>query len=205
MKGSSREAAVDRPSLFGRTRQTLLALLYSRADEEHLQESLIQLAGLGRGTVQRELDFLARAGVVRRTVRGRQVYFQANAQSPIYAELRGLVVKTSGVADVLRGALAQLGGRISVAFIYGSVARGSERRASDVDLMVVGDVSFGEISEALSGAQHAIGREVNPSVYTARDFAAKLKAKNHFLRTVMGSEKVYLIGDEDELGRLAKK
>lgn len=205
MKGSSREAAVDRPSLFGRTRQTLLALLYSRADEEHLQESLIQLAGLGRGTVQRELDFLARAGVVRRTVRGRQVYFQANAQSPIYAELRGLVVKTSGVADVLRGALAQLGGRISVAFIYGSVARGGERRASDVDLMVVGDVSFGEISEALSGAQHAIGREVNPSVYTARDFAAKLKAKNHFLRTVMGSEKVYLIGDEDELGRLAKK
>ena len=205
MKGSRREAAVDRPSLFGRTRQTLLALLYSRADEEHLQESLIQLAGLGRGTVQRELDFLARAGVVRRTVRGRQVYFQANAQSPIYAELRGLVVKTSGVADVLRGALAQLGGRISVAFIYGSVARGGERRASDVDLMVVGDVSFGEISEALSGAQHAIGREVNPSVYTARDFAAKLKAKNHFLRTLMGSEKVYLIGDEDELGRLAKK
>ena len=192
-------------SLFGRTRQTLLALLYSRADEEHLQESLIQLAGLGRGTVQRELDFLARAGVVRRTVRGRQVYFQANAQSPIYAELRGLVVKTSGVADVLRGALAQLNARISVAFVYGSVAKGSERRGSDVDLMVIGEASFAEVSEVLGEAQKTIGREVNPSVYTVRDFGAKVKAKNHFLRTVLRAEKIFLIGDGDELARLAKK
>ena len=193
------------PSLFGRTRQALLALLYSRADEEHLQESLIQLAGLGRGTVQRELDFLARAGVVRRTVRGRQVYFQANAQSPIYAELRGLVVKTSGVADVLRGALASLGGRIAVAFIYGSVAKGAERRGSDVDVMVIGDVTFAETSEALGQAQKAIGREVNPSVYAPADFRAKLRAKHHFLRTVQNGEKIFLIGDERELGRLAKK
>ena len=192
-------------SLFGRTRQTLLALLYSRADEEHLQESLIQLAGLGRGTVQRELDFLARAGVVRRTGRGRQVYFQANAQSPIYAELRGLVVKTSGVADVLRGALAQLNARISVAFVYGSVAKGSERRGSDVDLMVIGEASFAEVSEVLGEAQKTIGREDNPSVYTVRDFGAKVKAKNHFLRTVLRPEKIFLIGDGDELARLAKK
>lgn len=191
--------------LFGRTRQALLALLYSRADEEHLQESLIQLAGLGRGTVQRELDFLARAGVVRRTVRGRQVYFQANQQSPIYTELRGLVVKTSGVADVLRGALAPLSGRISVAFIYGSVAKGAERRGSDVDLMVIGDVSFTEVSEALGPVQKAIGREVNPSVYVVGDLRAKLKAKHHFLRTVLGADKIFLIGDDDELGRLAKK
>jgi predicted nucleotidyltransferase len=195
----------DPLSLFGRTRQTLLALLYSRADEEHLQESLIQLAGLGRGTVQRELDFLARAGAVRRTVRGRQVYFQANAQSPIYAELRGLVVKTSGVADVLRGALALLSARISVAFVYGSVAKGSERRGSDVDLMVIGEASFAEVSEVLGEAQKTIGREVNPSVYTVRDFGAKVKAKNHFLRTVLRAEKIFLIGDGDELARLAKK
>ena len=195
----------DPLSLFGRTRQTLLALLYSRADEEHLQESLIQLAGLGRGTVQRELDFLARAGVVRRTQRGRQVYFQANAQSPIYAELRGLVVKTSGVADVLRGALAQLSARISVAFVYGSVAKGSERRGSDVDLMVIGEASFAEVSEVLGEAQKTIGREVNPSVYTVRDFGAKVKAKNHFLRTVLRAEKIFLIGDGDALARLAKK
>ena len=203
--GSETVLSGSSPSLFGRTRQALLALLYSRADEEHLQESLIQLAGLGRGTVQRELDFLARAGVVRRTVRGRQVYFQANQLSPIYAELRALVVKTSGVADVLRGALAQLSGRISVAFIYGSIAKGTERRGSDVDLMVIGDVSFTEVSEALSQAQKAIGREVNPSVYTPGDVRAKLKAKHHFLRTVLSAQKIFLIGDDNELGRLAKK
>ena len=203
--GSNTASSGGSPSLFGRTRQALLAILYSRADEEHLQESLIQLAGLGRGTVQRELEFLARAGVVRRTVRGRQVYFQANAQSPIYGELRGLVVKTSGVADVLRGALAQLSGRISAAFIYGSVAKGSERRGSDVDVMVIGEASFAEVSEAVSQAQKTIGREVNPSVYTPADFRIKLKAKHHFLRTVLNAEKIFLIGDEHELGRLAKK
>jgi len=205
MVGSQTVLSGASPSLFGKTGQALLALLYARADEEHLQESLIQLAGLGRGTVQRELEFLTRAGVVRRMVRGRQVYFQANPDCPIYAELRGLVVKTGGVADALRAALAPLAGRIRVAFIYGSVAKGTERRASDVDVMVIGDASFGEASEALGQAQNAIGREVNPSVYGPADFRAKLSAKHHFLRTVLKGEKVFLIGDERELARLAKK
>jgi predicted nucleotidyltransferase len=203
--GSQAPIAGTPPSLFGKTRQTLLALLYSRADEEHLQESLIQLAGLGRGAVQRELEFLARAGVVRRTVRGRQVYFQANPDCPIYAELRGLVVKTAGVADALRAALSPLAGRIRVAFVYGSVAKGTEDRASDVDVMVIGDASFAEVSDALGYAQKAIGREVNPSVYAAADFRTKLAAKQHFLRTVLKADKIFLIGDEHELGRLAKK
>jgi len=205
MVGSQTVLSGALPSLFGKTRQALLALLYARADQEYLQESLIQLAGLGRGTVQRELEFLARAGVVRRTVRGRQVYFQANPDCPIYTELRGLVVKTIGVADALRMALAPLAGRIRAAFIYGSVAKGTERRASDVDVMVVGDVSFAEASEALAQAQAAIGREINPSVYGQADFRAKLAAKQHFLRSVQKGEKMFLIGDEHELGRLAKK
>ena len=203
--GSKTNATAGMPPLFGKTRQTLLALLYTRADEEHLQESLIQLAGLGRGTVQRELEFLERAGVVRRTLRGRQVYFQANRDSLIYAELRGLVVKTAGVADALRATLAALAGRIRVAFVYGSVARGSERRASDVDLMVIGEASFAEVSDALGRVQEAIGREVNPSVYAPADFRAKVAAKQHFLSTVLKDEKIFLIGDAHELGRLAKK
>ena len=205
MLGSKSVFSAGAPSLFGKTRQALLSLLYSRADEAHLQESLIQHAALRRGTVQRELEFLARAGVVRRTVRGRQVYFQANPESPIYAELRGLVVKTSGVADALRAALAPLAGRIHVAFIYGSVAKSQERRASDVDVMVIGEVSFAETSEALAGAQKSIGREVNPSVYAPGDFRAKFAAKHHFLRSMLKGEKIFLIGDDRELARLAKK
>lgn len=198
-------SSIEPPSLFGKTRQTLLSILYGRPDEEPLQEKLIELAGLGRGTVQRELEFLTRAGVVRRTVRGRQVYFQANPDCPIYAELHGLVVKTTGVADALRAALAPLAARIRVAFIYGSIAKGSERRASDVDVMVIGDVSFEDASEALARVQTTIGREVNPSVYAPADFRAKLAARHHFLRTVVRSERIFLIGDQHELDRLAKK
>ena len=203
--GSTTASSVEPLSLFGKTRQSLLSLLYGRANEEHLQENLIELAGLGRGTVQRELDFLARAGVVRRTVRGRQVYFQANADCPIYAELHGLVVKTAGVADALRSALASFAARIRVAFIYGSMAKGTERRASDVDVMVIGDLSFEEASEALARVQKSLGREVNPSVYAPADFRKKLAARHHFLRTVMKGEKIFLIGSEHELAQLAKK
>lgn len=203
--GSKAAVLSEFPSLFGRTRQTLLSLMYTRADESHLQESLIRLAALGRGTVQRELEFLTRAGIVRRTVRGRQVYFQANSDCPIYAELRGLIVKTAGIADALRVALAPLAERIRAAFIYGSIARGTERRASDVDVMVIGDVSFAETAEALGKAQEAIGREINSSVYPPAELRAKLAAKHHFVRSVLKREKIFLIGDERELARLAKK
>ena len=192
-------------SLFGKTRQKLLAMLYTRPDEEYLQESLIQRAGLGRGAVQRELKFLTSAGVVRRAVRGRQVYFQADSDCPVYAELRGLIVKTVGVVDALRAALVPFAARISVAFIYGSVAKGTERRASDVDVMVIGEVSFAETSGALAHAQEAIGREINPSVYAPADFQMKVAAKHHFLRSVLEGDKLFLIGDEHELKQLAEK
>ena len=192
------------PPLFGKTRQALLALLYTRADEAHLQEQLIQFAALGRGSVQRELEFLTRAGIVRRSLRGRQVYFQANPDCPIYSELRSLIVKTSGVADVLRVALGPLAERINAAFIYGSVARGDEKRSSDVDVMVIGEVSFAETTGALGSTQEALGREVNPSVYPAAEFRRKLLARHHFLTSLLKSEKIFLIGDQRELARLAK-
>lgn len=189
--------------LFGKARQALLSLVFTRADEAHLQEDLIRQAALGRGAVQRELEVLSRAGVVRRTLRGRQVYFQANPDCPIYPELRGLIVKTAGVADALRVTLAPLAERIRAAFIYGSIARGTERRASDVDIMVIGDVSFAETAEALGRAQEGIGRDINPSVYPPEEFRTKLAAKHYFLRTVLKGDKIFLIGDVRELARLA--
>jgi predicted nucleotidyltransferase len=154
------------------------------------------------GGVQREVKRLAEAGIIRRTVRGRQVYYQANPECPVFGELKGLVVKTAGAADVLRDALAPLAQRINVAFIYGSVARLGQKSGSDVDLIVIGDVSFGDVVSALRTAQETLSREINPSVYLPAEFKSKLKARHHFLSSVLRNEKVFVMGDEHELARL---
>jgi predicted nucleotidyltransferase len=190
--------------LFGRTRRAVLALLYGHADEEFYLREIIRAAGAGQGAMQRELGLLVGAGLVLRRAHGRQVYFRANPENPIYKELRGLLLKTAGVADVLREALAPLAASISVAFVYGSVARGEERRASDVDLLVVGDASFAALAQALAPAQRRLGREVNPTVFTPAEFRQKLTAGHHFLRSVTEREKLFLFGNEHDLRRLGK-
>jgi predicted nucleotidyltransferase len=189
-------------ALFGRTRRTILALLYSHPDEPHYLRQLVRSAGLGIGAVQREVKRLTEAGILRRTVRGHQVYYQANPECPLFRELKSLVVKTAGVGDILRDALASLAGRIRVAFIYGSVGRSEQRSSSDVDLMVIGDVSFGEVVSALGAAQEILGREINPTVYSPTEFRSKLKASHHFLSSVLKNEKVFVIGDAHELARM---
>ncbi len=192
-------------TLFARNRRAVLALLYGHPDEEFYLRQVIRAAGGGVGGVQRELDQLTRAGILRRTVRGNQVFFQANADCPVFEELKGLVTKTAGAAGVLRTALALLGGRIRIAFIFGSLARGQERAQSDVDLLVVGEVAFREVVAALADAQARLRREVNPSVYPPEEFCRKLSAGHHFLRSVLKGEKIFLIGDQRELARLAEK
>jgi predicted nucleotidyltransferase len=192
-------------TLFGKTRRAVLSLLYSHADEAFYLRQIARAAGVGLGAVQRELKQLSNAGIIQRTERGPQVYYQANPRCPIFQELRKLVIKTIGVGDVLRASLVPLADRINVALIYGSLSRSEERKESDVDLVVVGKATFGEIVSALHGAQETIGREVNPTVYPPAEFRSKVKAVNHFLRTVLKGPKVFLIGDERELARLAGK
>lgn len=191
-------------ALFGQTRRAVLALLYGRPDEEFYLRQVIRAVNVGQGTVQRELQRLTAAGLVVRRAHGRQVYFRANPDNPVYRELRGLLLKTAGVTDVLREALAPLAERIRFAFVYGSVARGSERRASDVDLMVVGDVTFGEVVAVLGPAQERLGREVNPTVYSEAEFGSKLAAGRHFLSSVMKREKVFLHGNEHDIRGLGQ-
>ncbi len=157
-------------ALFGETRRAVLALLFSRPDESFYLREVVRWAGTGRGAVQRELARLEQAGIVRRRRRGSQVHFQASAECPVFGELRGFVLKTVGLVGVLRAALSPLAERIRVAFIYGSVARGEARAASDVDLCVVGGVTFAEIAGAIRGAQEKLGREINPTVYPPAEF-----------------------------------
>jgi predicted nucleotidyltransferase len=204
MSASTAHSAISR-ALFGQTRRVLLALFYGHADEAYYLRQIARAGGLGLGAVQRELQRLTAAGIITRTVRGRQVYYQANRDSPIFPELKSLVIKTVGVGDVVRSALLPLGDQISVAFIYGSIARGDERAGSDVDLLVLGEASFDEIVAALSATQKTLAREVNPTVYAPSEFRAKLAARNHFLVSVMRSNKTFLIGDERELARVGSK
>jgi len=191
-------------ALFASTRRAVLGLLFTHADEAFYLRELARRAGGGLGAVDRELKRLASAGIVTRRARGRQVYYQANLRSPVFAELRSLMVKTAGLCDVLRTALAPLAGRIRVAFVYGSFAREAQDGASDVDVMIVGDATFAEVVAALSKAQETLGREINLTVYPAAEFRSKL-ASSHFLRTVLKAQKTFLIGDRRELRDVASR
>jgi uncharacterized protein len=190
--------------LFGRARRLILGWLLGHPDDTFFLRQLVRQTGLSPGSVQRELAALVSAGLVKRTTQGRQVYFQADSESPVFGELRSLFLKTAGVADVLREGLRPLKERIVAAFVFGSAARGELRNNSDIDVLVVGDVSFGEVVVALSEAQRVLGREVNPTVYPVGEFREKLRNGHHFLNAVLSEPYVLVIGDRDELEGLGR-
>jgi len=191
--------------LFGRNRSALLAVLYGHTDEVFHLRQLVRVSGGGHGAVQRELKNLTDLGLVVRTARGNQVLYQANSRNPVFLELRGLIAKTAGVHHAIRAALATLGNKIEVAFVYGSVAHQQERASSDVDLMVLGKASFGDVVSALAPAQKTIGREINPTVFSVSEFRSKLAAGNHFLNSVIRGKNLFVIGTPNELAKLAGK
>jgi predicted nucleotidyltransferase len=199
------DAVIASPSLFGQTRSALLAMLYGRSERSFYLRQLVRATGAGHGALQRELKHLTDMGLIVRTVQGNQVLYQANSQSPIFAEIKSLIAKTVGIHDALRSALAPLGSQIQVAFIYGSVARQKDRVNSDVDLMVLGSAPFSEVVSAVGPAQRALGREINPTVFPVPEFRSKLAAGNHFLRSVMKDKKLFVLGTENELAKLAAK
>jgi len=192
-------------TLFGTTRQAVLALLFGNAGRRFYQRQIIRALQLGSGAVQRELEQLVVCGVLTRTVEGRQTYFRANADCPVFEEVRGIVRKTFGVAEVLREGLTSLASNVRLAFVYGSVAAGKETAGSDVDVLVVGDgLSLEDVVVALDGAQRDLGRELNPTVYRTEEFCRKLAQGQHFLARVVSGQKIFLVGDENELAGLAR-
>lgn len=184
-------------ALFPRVRQRVLAVLFGTPDRSFYANELIALAQSGKGAVQRELESLSQAGLITARRQGNQKHYQANTASPVFAELRGLVIKTMGLADVLGSALAPLAARIERAFVYGSMARGDDTAHSDVDLMVVSqDLSYGELFGALEGASTALGRRVNPTLYPPQEFARRVAQDQAFVTRVMQQSKIWLIGRE---------
>ena len=188
--------------LRSKLRAKVLGWLFSHPDERYFVRQLTTLLGEDSTNVSRELARLEKTGILVLTTEGKQKYYQANRQSPRFNELHGLIVKTAGVVDVLRSALAPAMERIKVAFVFGSIASGGERRTSDIDMMVVGRISFEDVVSLLSPAEEKLGREVNPVVYPITEFKQKVKEDHHFVKTVLEGEKIFLIGDEGELARL---
>ena len=189
--------------LFGAYRRGVLALLLLRPEESlHLRE-IARLTGTAPGTLLREVNALAASGVLLRKRVGNQVHFQANPGCPIYEDLRNILKKTVGMADVLRESLAPQAASILAAFVYGSMASGEERAGSDVDLMIVGEIRLAEAVAALSPAQTQLRREVNPNVYPALEFRKKVAAGDPFLKRVLAERKIFIIGGEDDLGKPA--
>lgn len=190
-------------ALFGKTRRRLLALLFGRPDEAFYLRQIARKVDGGVGAVQRELSRLAHAGIINRKPDGSQVYFSANRDSPVFDELRGLMVKTAGIADVIRVALEKVQDRIEIAFLYGSVAEGVQAARSDIDLMIVGEVSLRELLPALGPAQDQLAREITPTIYGPEEWRQKRRSGAHFVNRVLDRTRIFLIGGEDDLGELA--
>jgi predicted nucleotidyltransferase len=191
--------------LGSKLRAKVLGWLFSHPDERFFVRQLTAFLQEDSTNVSRELARLEKTGILITTTEGKQKYYQANRQSPLFDELHGLVLKTAGVADVLRSALIPAKERVRAAFIFGSVASNQENRRSDVDVMVVGKTSFREVVSLLSPAEEKLRREVNAVVYPVAEYQKKVQEGHHFVKTVLEEKKIFLIGDEGELRKLAGK
>lgn len=187
-------------ALFTGTQQRVLGLLFGQPDRSFYATEIISLADVGSGAVQRELARLAQSGLVTLRPVGNQKHYQANPDSPIFAELCGIARKTVGLAEPLRQALAPLASQIRAAFVYGSIAKKKDSARSDIDLMLVSDtLTFGDTYLALNEASKRLGREVNPTIFTLQDFARRRQEEGSFVSRVLEQPKVWLIGGEDDI------
>jgi predicted nucleotidyltransferase len=188
-----------------RTRQAILAATLMQADRAWYPAELARHLGVSRSSLQRELAALIKAGILKSRRRGRMVFIQADEDSPVFPELRGLLSKTAGLVDVLRRALSAFESRIEVSFVFGSVARGEETSLSDVDLLIVGNVGLRELASALQSCRRELGREVNPKVFGPDELAKRLASKDHFVLSVLSKPKLFVVGSQDGLDRLVER
>ena len=196
-------ATILSDTLFGRTRGAVLSVLYGHVGESFYLRQLARLTGKSLGPVQREIRQLVDAGLVTRRIEATRPLYSANQDSPVFAEIKSVITKTIGMHDVLNSALEELRRKINLAFVYGSVARSGETARSDVDLMVVGKVDFSTVVSKVAKAQKALNREINPTVYSVKEFQSKLRG--NFLKNVLAEKKLFIIGDENVLRQLGEK
>lgn len=190
----------DTSILFSEYRRRVLALLLLHPDERYHVREIARLTNTTAGTLHRELSKLAKSKVLLREQSGNQVYYQANRNFPIYTELASILKKTSGLVDVLFDFLTPLAEKIEVAFVFGSVAKGTENLGSDIDVLIIGEVDFTEAVEALYAAQASLGREINPKIYSREQWKASLQKQDLFIQEVLNNPKLFIMGAEHDLG-----
>lgn len=189
--------------LSSRIRAEIFRNLFGIAPDSALyMREIERRTGFAIGTVQTELKKLQRLDIISRVRDGNRVYYRANTAHPVYPEIRALVLKTSGLADVIVNALRNETG-IRVAFLFGSFARQEEKAGSDVDLMVVGEIGLRKLTGLLTDVSGIIGREINPHVFSEKEFVKRKRNQDHFLKKVLESPKIFIIGTENELAEMA--
>jgi predicted nucleotidyltransferase len=188
-------------ALFPATRAAVLATLLLHPDRQWYFRDLAKQLGLRPSSLTRELRNLTAAGILRRRQEGNRVYYQADQACPILPELRGLMLKTAGLVDVLRKALRPFRDRITVAFVYGSIARGEELAESDIDLMVIGNTGRFALTRPLRDAEQRLARPVNPTIYKPAEFSEKAAADDHFVKAVLDRPRLFVVGEERDLER----
>jgi predicted nucleotidyltransferase len=194
----SRPGVAD--ALFAKVQQRVLGVLFGNPGRSFYANEVIGLARSGTGAVQRELARLEAAGLVVASRIGKQKHYQANQRSPVFAELRALVLKTSGLADVLREALTPVADKVRAAFVYGSIAKGQDTAASDIDLMVISErLTYADLFGTLEDASAHLGRKVAPTIYSPKELARRRKQDSAFVTRVLEQPKLWLIGDEGDL------
>lgn len=189
--------------LFGEYRQRTLGLLLLNPESSFHVRELARLTGTSAGTLHKELTKLAAGGILQKKQIGNQVHYSANRNCPIFDELAGILRKTSGLTDVLAKALIDLENKIDVAFVFGSVARGGQQTRSDVDMMLIGSLSFAEAVQALHASQAVLQREINPVVYSQDEFNRRIKNNDTFINEVLAKPKLFIIGKENELSQFS--
>ena len=190
--------------LFGTYRQRVLGLLLLNPERSYYVREIARLTGTAAGTLHKELARLAGVGLLVRESVGNQVRYSANRDCPVFEELASILRKTSGLVDVLAEALSSVENQISLAFVFGSLARGEPQSSSDVDVMLVGSIGFADAVRVLHPVQETLRREINPVVYSLDEFQRRITSGDSFIREVLIQPKLFIAGNEDELRKLTQ-
>lgn len=186
-------------ALFPETREGILSAAFTRPDKWWYLSELADYLHTTPSSLQRELASLVASGILQQRREGTRTYFKAETRSPMFTDLRGLFEKTAGLIPTLQDVLAPFEDQIACAFLYGSIARGTETAASDVDLMVIGKVGLADLTPALRNAEARLGREINVTNYSVSEFEKKATGKDHFLVTVLRGPKQFVKGSQRDM------